>query len=171
MLRTFTIVIAVFLCWSCTTEGTFRQVSVNDLYSIDLPEYLDSTAEFNPDASLQYVNKDKAVYIMVIDQNKAEWDDNVSIDQYFNLVSRQFTQDTEQDISPASRQVNGLNSLQTEATGMENTHEIYYKLAVVESNSHFYQILAWTLLKQKDRYAGDLQRVYRLVRRSSCSVS
>lgn len=154
--------IAIILClsvWSCTNDEAFHNVQVNDLYSIDLPMYLDSTAEFNADASLQYVNKDKAVYIMVIDQDKAEWDSKVSIDEYFDLVSAQFVRDTADAFLPDIREVNGLKSLQTEATGMENTHKIYYKLAVVESNSHFYQILAWTLLKQKEEYAGDLQRV------------
>ncbi len=152
------------LAWSCTRESEFHDVSVKDLYSIAIPTYLDSSAEFNPGASLQYVNVDKAVYIMVIDQPKSELNSpemQVTLDAYYNLVASRFAvgDDPTTATPPSTRELNGLKSMQTEATGIENTHEIYYKLAVVESESHFYQILAWTLLDQKAKYSDDLQRM------------
>jgi hypothetical protein len=162
--RVLSALLLVALIWGCSSESEFREVYVNDLYWIDLPSYLDSTAEFNSDASLQYVNKEKAVYIMVIDQPKAEYeaaDMQVSLDDYYGLVALQFSEGKEHSSAdePNTINVNGMRSLQTEATGKENTHDIYYKLAVVESESHFYQILVWTLLKQKEKYSNDLQKM------------
>lgn len=145
--------------WSCgSTEEDLAHVAVGEQYSLDVPTYLSKTTEFNPEASLQYINVDKAVYIMVIDQSKSELEATgveVTLKDYFDLATLQF----ETFEAPDQRTIHGMNAIQTEAVGFMNTHHVFYKMAIVESETHFYQILAFTLLEQKEQYAKELQNM------------
>src|SRR5688572_33470128 len=51
---------------------TVRTVNIHDRYSLDLPTYMTKAGDLNFEATLEYKNELKEVYIIVIDESTAE---------------------------------------------------------------------------------------------------
>ena len=54
---------------SCSKEEEFKKIEVKN-YALQLPSYLSKTNDLNEDASLQYQNPFRELYIIVIDESK-----------------------------------------------------------------------------------------------------
>jgi hypothetical protein len=166
MLRRFlALLIIPVVLYGCTHETVFKEVKVNNRYSISIPDYLQPCADLHKDASLQYQNVDKDIYAIVIDEKKATMQDyslDYDIDLYFNSIASQPFLETIKDgkVSPPGRQnIDGHKALIAEITGKIDQNDVYYRLCVIESDYEFYQILIWTRAQNKDKYLPDMTRM------------
>lgn len=147
---------------SCTHETVFKEVKVNNRYSIEIPDYLQPCADIHKDASLQYQNVDKDIYAIVINEKKITmqaYDLDYDIDLYFNSVASQPFQETIKDgkVSPPGRQeINGNKALVAEITGKIEQNDVYYRMAVIESPYEYYQVLIWTRADNKEKFLPDM---------------
>ncbi|HSH67010.1 MAG TPA: hypothetical protein VLB84_14760 [Bacteroidia bacterium] len=154
--------IFVVLFISCNQETTFSEVNVNDRYSIMIPTYMKACNDIQKDASLQYQNLDKDVYVIVIDEKKVtmqDYDLNFNLDSYYNSISSQgFSESIKNGkISiPGRQEINGNKALIADITGKLEENEVYYKLAVVETPYEFYQIMTWTRAAHREKLEKDM---------------
>jgi hypothetical protein len=77
---------------SCKRETVFTEVKVNNRYSLSIPDYLQACTDLHKDASMQYQNVEKDIYVMVIDEKKKTMQDynlDYDIDTYFNNIASQ----------------------------------------------------------------------------------
>jgi hypothetical protein len=159
------LLVMVFIFSSCSNENAFKEVKVNDRYSISIPEYLQPCVDLHKDASFQYQNTDKDIYAIVIDERKktmAKYDLDYDIDLYFkNIASQPFLETIKNGkvTTPVRETINGNSALVSEITGNVDGIDAYYKMGVIETPYAFYQILTWTRADNKDKYENDMKRM------------
>src|ERR1700741_3058980 len=121
--RILALSILCFFVASCTHETVFKEVKVNNRYSIEVPDYLSPCTDLHKDASLQYQNTEKEVYAMVIDERKKtmqHYDLDYDIDLYYNSIASQPFEETIKDgkVSPPGREtINGNKAIVAEISG------------------------------------------------------
>ena len=163
-------VVAFIAFNSCIKETVFNEVKVNGQYSVLIPEYLTPAAGMHQQASLQYQNEEKEIYVLVINESKADmqaYDLNYDIDTYYkNIVSTPFLETLKNGkVSiPGRQEINGNKALVAEITGVLNGIDVYYKMAVIETNKKFYQVLTWTRADRKEKYEKDLFKIIESVK-------
>ncbi len=153
------------LLFSCDLlETKFTTKTVKDLYSVDLADYLSETTDLNSQASLQYKREPALgeIYIIVIDDDKkAMGEGTYDIKSYFDFalgnIKNGITGNNSSE--PKTKEINGLKAIQTEVTGKFGETGIFYLITIVESESHFYQILTWTIDGNKSRYEKDMLKM------------
>ncbi len=163
--RSILLLIVALAFASCKRETVLMEVKVNNRYSLSIPDYLQACADLHKDASMQYQNVEKDIYVMVIDEKKKTMQDynlDYDIDTYFNnIVSQGFAENIKDGkVSIPGRQtISGNKALIAEVTGKIEENEVYYKLALIETPYSFYQILAWTSAKNKEKVEGDIVKM------------
>lgn len=162
MKRCFLLFSVLIFFVACKKETTFNTITVNDKYSIAIPDYITPCTDLHKNASLQYQNIEKDVYYMVIDERKklmASYHLDYDIDLYYkNVASQAFIETLENGkINPPGRQeIDGHKALISEITGDISGTEVYYRMAIIETPYAFYQILSWTKSENKETYINDM---------------
>jgi hypothetical protein len=163
MLRKLFVAITILLFFSsCKKESTFKEVKVNDRYSISIPDYLQPCVDLHNDASFQYQNIDKDIYAFVIDERKktmVSYDLDYDIDAYFkNIASQPFLEKIKNGkvSTPAKEKIDGHEALVSEITGNVDGIDVYYRMGVIETPYAFYQILTWTRADKKAEFQSDM---------------
>ncbi|MGN7513835.1 MAG: hypothetical protein ACTHOM_05625 [Allomuricauda sp.] len=143
---------------------TFRPVSIDGNYTIDIPKFMTGTTGLNEEASLQFQSLIKEAYLLVIDEPKAgfeevyrdlgQYDDELSITQNYRvarlqLLSRGAKINTKSQPEPLT--INGLDAetmeLDAFIDGVPN--EISYFLTFIEGDDRVYMVMGWTLKNKK----------------------
>ncbi|TAF67313.1 MAG: hypothetical protein EAZ55_03060 [Cytophagales bacterium] len=135
-----------------TIRVDLREEKVANLFSIGLVTYLDKVDNLNGDALLQYANSDRDVYIIVIADAKSELDQDYTMDTHFNYATNNIIKGFREPkpSEPVRERINDLYTYGRYITGIVNEENYIYYLQIVESKTHFYQILAWTQSKRID---------------------
>jgi len=135
---------------SCSQETHFNRVTVDGKFSVELPEYMQPWLGRTSEASLMYKNEELDVYTIVIDESKKELKNyklNYSLEEYFRktgLESRLKSIEGAIFGTPVTGQLNAGKFIRTDISGNVNKFPMQYKLAVIETDKRFYQVLSWT---------------------------
>ena len=166
------ILLALFLFYGCITvtnknpdEYEFKEMKVKSQYSINLPDYLThSETILNEESSLEYSNKKKQFYVMVIDENKSDLTKDgepYTLKDYFenstsNLAGGLMEVKT---TPPEAIKINGLNGYKISIGGKNNKTPLVYKCEILESSKHFYQVYCWTIIDLLPKNEKDMNTI------------
>ncbi|NHN27242.1 hypothetical protein FIA58_016285 [Flavobacterium jejuense] len=164
------LILVVFFTISCETSEELQTINVSN-YSIQLPSYLSESKELNDEASLQYQNIFKELYIIVIHENKGELENALTengideiysndFDGYVDLLSTGLASNIEMKNKIEKDTV--INSLETRVMKFEGKVEdfnVFYEVAYVNGIDNYYQIMTWTLLKKKSDYEDIMDKM------------
>jgi hypothetical protein len=147
-------------------QTKFSQQKAGHIFFIDLPDYMTKTMGLNDDATIQYKNSVKDVYNIVIEDSKEELAildmHYSSINEFHEEFIKDFLKDEEKrNISkPIYQSKDNLNYIEFDASYFDKDAqiEIYYLIGIIESKSHFYKILSWTKMENKDKFKSDFQK-------------
>jgi len=134
-------------------------VTVNDKYTMQLPDYLES-GTFYPEASLQYKNEEREVYLVVLDESKSQFKEyglDYDLTTYFKVAANKF--DSTGKINPNKIRIGQDSARTAEFTGTVGGNAVYYKMATIESKGNFYKMLIWMLMRDKEKYTADVDRI------------
>lgn len=163
--------LAVLSGCSGTFSPKMQQVALDDQFSVELPESMQKTNELHDFAPLQYADNSEGLFVIGIEEPKSKLRSlhlYYSLEDYAYFVQRTVSGglDTTNVNIGAPQTVNGMQSLSVDLFGAltsgDEPLEVYYRLAVYESESHFYQLIAWTT---RDNY----QRFRNIVTDMECS--
>jgi hypothetical protein len=140
-----------------------------------IPTYMTKTTTLNEEASMQFQNIFKEAYVVVIDEDKAEfknafaelgsYDTTRSIISNYADTQFQFAISNMNVISKGNMKalkIDGrLNAATTEVDGTVEGVEvpITYFFTYVESDHKLYTIMAWTLQSKKDVHRATFDRM------------
>src|SRR5216117_1554438 len=113
---------------------------------VTVPGLWTKLPELNKQASLQVGNKSKEVYLIVINDTKADLD-NFTLEKH-HQQTRDRTLQKMKNVSgtqPVSLTINGHPALQDELTGTEKGTNVVFLHTTVGDGDLFQQILEWTL--------------------------
>ena len=158
-MKTLFYILLLMLTLSSCEKVKWATVTVNDKYSMQLPNYLES-GTFYKEASLQYKNEEREVYLVVLDESKSafkEYGLDYDLSTYFKVAASKF--DSTGKISPDKIVIGPDSARSAEFKGNISDHDVYYKMVTIESKGNFYKMLVWMLMRDKERYAADVDKI------------
>ncbi len=172
MIKYLSVSIGILFLFSCNQATKMQEVKVKNQYAIDLPDFLSVSTDLNENASLQYKNILKEFYIIIIDESKDEMqkalDNNAlqglyenNLDGYSKLILDNFESNVEVSYQSEKRDttIHNLKAKLVEYDAISNKVDAYFKYALVEGKSHYYQVLLWTLKDKKNEHSSDMSKI------------
>lgn len=140
-------------------QGTVMP-STNGAVQITVPDDWDAMTDLNDVAIIQAANLAKEQYIIVIDDSKEDFAEP-DLAQYSDITAQLIIEGLNgaEAGTPISSTINGNAALQKEIKGSIDNINVVYIHTSVETPSHFYQVLTWTLKSQFDKNRSVLQEV------------
>ena len=155
-------------------------VPVLDNYQVVLPQYFIEMPDINPHASLQYgfTSKEKDsskagygdeiyVTILVLPKNKlaSTFSDTGRIT--LNKVNSRTAINLEHILAgfevvennPKPILINGLAAIRNEFRGQLGDYNVFYKMAIYESESEYYQLLTWCMQKYAKQHSDEMDGI------------
>lgn len=130
--------------------------------SLTVPDNWKGDRTLNDVAILGVANPKSEVYAIVIDDAKSDFDPALSKSEYLDIHTQNMeasVNDFSRDSTIRSLQVNGLPAVQQVVSGVADKLKVTYILTVVETETHFYVIYAWTLTSRYERNQSLLSKV------------
>lgn len=139
----------------------FSSKSAGNCFSLEIPNYMAKTYDLNDVATLQYTNAVKEAYVIVIEDSKDELNSLSMIFQNPKEFLENFTKDYQ--IESSNRIISEITEFksnenlhaQVEMTWSNEDGNFYMLITTVETKEHFYKILCWTILENKDLLKND----------------
>ncbi|OGU12028.1 MAG: hypothetical protein A2X61_04225 [Ignavibacteria bacterium GWB2_35_12] len=158
----YSVIIAIILIPLLSIAQTkLIERRIGHVYFLSVPNYMTATKDLNKSASLQYQNTLKEAYVIVIEDNKAELD-SLGIrftdpQDFYDGFITDFTADLENKKFTGTKRIKikKNNAVQSEVSAIFNGNPIWYLITVVESPTHFYKIISWTLEENKEKLKPD----------------
>jgi hypothetical protein len=119
----------------------------------------------NKQATLQVGDKNKQMYLIVITDAKADFD-NMTLEKHHDLTRDRMFQKMKNASAtePVPLTIDGHPALQDELSGTENGTDVVFLHTTVDDGDHFQQILAWTLKsrwQQQNELVREITRSFR----------
>ncbi|NBA88110.1 hypothetical protein GVN16_20225 [Emticicia sp. CRIBPO] len=132
---------------------------------MEIPDYLTKTYSLNEVATLQYMNSNKEAYVIVIEDSKelleslgTKFVD--SKDFLDNFTSTFHKDDKNRTLGSVSQfTANNNKHSQVEMTWENDGLNFYMIITGVETPTHFYKIMTWTISENKDLLKSDFLRI------------
>lgn len=147
------------------------EVTINDDYSISIPDYMKEMKSLNDDASFQYANIYKETYTIVIDEDKQEfidafkevgiYNDSLSVlENYSEFQVQSFQESLNSDeVKELDFNLKNLRTKQFELDGLIDGIHASYLIGFVESNSRMYMLMSWTVDDRYKKYKTTFQLI------------
>ncbi len=171
----FLIIIVVFSVIPSFSQNKFIEQKAGHIIYMSLPEYMVKTTNLNDVASMQYMSKTKEAYVVVIEDAKEDLEADGT--KYANLkefhdyvIESLISEDPKaQESKPTEFQQNGNKFYQTDLNATLQTEDgkeikVTYLITYVESKTHYYQVLCWTLAKNYNDLVSDFKKIASTIR-------
>ena len=180
----FLFVLTLTVMTSCTPgssgavlEEEYTEAKVNNKYSMMVPSYMSSTTELHDDASLQYMNESKEVYIIVIDEERDSIDamltdlqglevfeeSRILVGQMMDLqmLNMRMSSTISGEEDEVKMKVGEFDAMRKQliATVPGIDAEVGYFLTMVEGKNNVYTIMQWTLGSRMDKYQPEFEKM------------
>lgn len=167
----FIFFLAIFLS-SCQESDEEKIIVVDNKYSLTVPSSLKERSDLNDDASLQYGNSQKELYIIVIDETKHEVYEALKeyeLSSYYSKDIHGFTQlmlDGFELETPSMRKsevlfftINRLPAKLITIKATVDNIDAFYSVAYIEGENRYYQITSWTLSENEYKHKDAMRRM------------
>ena len=113
----------------------------------------DAKGTLNPEGDLQIYNPKKEKYFMALLEPKEDFTD-FSLQAYYDIVTEPFLSslDTPNQGEVKEVTINGNKALQYTLEGVIDNINIVYLVTVIETPTHYGQLMAWTIKSEWDEY-------------------
>ncbi len=151
------------------TISPVRRIGAQD-YSIELPAHMQQARDLNRSASLQYMNPVRELYIIVLDESKADvvkairesgsYDEKGSVVQNYRMANLRLM-----DLPPQSPaniygdSIGGLPANIVEVTAPVKGYMTHYKLAFVEGGKRLYTVMTWTIAPHVEENSEEMKKM------------
>lgn len=149
----------------------FEKKTVENKYSLSVPESLGITTELNDIASLQLQNQMEDFYVIVIDEPKSEFLQAVenhlinttpNLDGFYGVITNHFKQVMPQDYKLydiKKKKINSASSIVFSMSGVVDGNSIFYRYAIIQGRQRYYQVMTWTSGKQEEKYTERMNKI------------
>lgn len=140
-------------------------VSADGNARLVVPKDWSELRDLNDAAELQGGNRSKEQYVMVLSENKVDFD-NMTLQRHHQLTRDALMRKMKNPTAgePVEITINGRPALQEEIGGTQERTNIVFLHTTVEEEHSFHQILAWTSKARWDEQKDKLHEVTRSFR-------
>lgn len=167
----YTLFLSIVLI-SCKKETKYEVITTANTYSIEIPTYLRKTNNLNEDASLQYMNMIKELYVMVINEPISEFEESLIVNNlqdsyskdlkgYSSILIHTFENETSSNeiINQKDTIINNLPAIVYKKTATVDGVEVYYHFAYLQGKENFYQVFTWTLAEEEKTHNKVMEKM------------
>lgn len=130
-------------------------------FSMMKPGSWSMLSNLNDKADLQMGNPFREAYCTVLTESKEDFRDDFSLEE-FGEITRGTLLSSVQDASsdgPESLDVNGQRAIRYELAGSVDNVKVRYWHIVVDADSHFHQVILWSLPSKFEGNRSDFEMV------------
>jgi len=144
---------------------SFSSQKGGNCFTIDIPDYMTKTYELNDNSSIQYINVSKEAYMIVIEDSKEQLESKgmkfVSPKDFLENFLNDFKKDSKKrkQSGYVNFESNGNKHSQVELSWEQEGTEFYMLLTTAETNKHFYNIMCWTIMDNKNMLKDDYLKI------------
>lgn len=166
-MKRLSIIILLVSTLSGYCQTKFAERIGGHVFKINIPDYMVKTYELNDVASIQYQNSTKEAYIIVIEDAKDQLESlgikfTDSKDFLDEFVKDYKIDNENRSLKNATQfKANGNDCSQVELYWTEEETDFFMLITAIESKTHFYKILNWTILDNADVLKKDFQVISR----------
>lgn len=159
------IVLLVFAVAGCKQVQNLAQPTVlkssDGKFQLTVPAGWRENSSLNDQADIKAGNSLAEMYVIVITEQKADFTDETTLDQYTKITRDSMISNLESAESspPVPVTINGNTARQYELQGVNKNVKLAYLVTSVETGAHFDQIVTWTLQSRIDKNQTTLQKV------------
>lgn len=130
-------------------------------YELTVPAGWRESALSSEQAEIKAGNPLAEMYVLVLTEEKADFTDETTLDDYTNIVRDAMAANLEGPDSspPLPVMINGNPGRQYEIQGATKNVKLAYIVTTVETAEQFHQIVTWTLRSRIDKNQTTLQKV------------
>lgn len=164
------LLLAVGLLTSCKDE--MQTVNSNGKYTIELPASFTKVQDLNDEASVQYQNTFKELYVIIIDEpktelikalkkNSLETTYSNDLKGYSSLIVDGMDSSISVEKLPEFEDatINGHNARLLSFEGLSSGNRVYWKLAFIEGDKDYHQIMVWTQAEKQKKYEKEMTAI------------
>lgn len=147
-------------------SGDTREfVSSDGSARLTVPKDWSELKDLNNAAGLQVGNKSKEQFVIVLSENKADFED-MTLQKHHQLTRDAMMRKMKNASAsePVEVTINGQPALQDEISGTQEGNNIVFLHTTVEGDEKFHQVLAWTSKSRWDQQKEKLRDVTRTFR-------
>jgi hypothetical protein len=148
-------------------------IEINNDFSLELPDFLSETDSLNPNASLQYQNLDKELFVIVIEEDRKEFTRKIiennaeevyppNLKGYTDIINHSIGE----TITISARteiedlEIKGLPAKTFTIQGQTiDKIAVYYSFTVVKGTDNYYQIAQWTAKSHKALFESQMVEI------------
>ncbi|MCB9397169.1 MAG: hypothetical protein H6510_05080 [Acidobacteria bacterium] len=159
----------VFVLLGACGSKTKQVCFLDDAYCLDYPASWSVRKDLNKSANLQLGNNFAEAYLIVISESKASLREDMNL-QDFSRITRGFLEKAHPDLhsyEPEFMTINGLAALRYTLKGRAGDLRLKYWHYSLEDETHFHQILIWSLQDTFGKNQLDFERTALSFRRNS----
>lgn len=140
-------------------EAVFR--SADGRFQIAADDSWSALKGLNDEADISIGNIFKEKYLIVLAEPKADFEEDITLEDYYWLVESYFVDSDEFRTieGPDAVTIQGMPAYQSVIGGVVDDMSIRYVMTTVETRTHYYQLIAWTLTSKFGELEEELRRV------------
>jgi hypothetical protein len=157
--------VLVFIIASPSPQTKFNVVTIENKFSISVPEYLTRTDSLDSSALLQFKNEKEQLFLIIYEKK-----DSASLESFFKKFSDNFISKLENGnmINYYPEKINNSNNvLIGNIRGNVNDTKVFYKLAVIKIENTFYKLLFGVSENQRMDYEEEMDKIIKGFRKIS----
>lgn len=164
------LLLVVGLLTSCKDE--MQTINSNSGYTMEIPLSFTKVNDLNDEASVQYQNTIKEIYVIVIDEpktellkalqkNSLETAYSNDLNGYSALIVDGMDSSIAVEKLPefTDETINGLKARLLSFEGLSSGNRVYWKLAFIEGESNYHQIMVWTKAEKQKKYEKEMSAI------------
>ena len=135
--------------------------STDGKFQITVPGGWRDTPSLHEEASIRAANSLNEMYVIVISENKIDFADGITLDKFTDITRDSMMSKLGSPVAspPTKVTINGIPGRQFLLQGEGKTVKIAYLITNVETESHYHQIITWTLLSRISQNQPALQGI------------
>lgn len=151
----------LFLCacfFSCSYNNTFEEVVTDNRFSLKVPDYIHEEGGLNSEASFEYGNKFRNIYMVVLEKPHQKMD----IQSYIKNTKEDLVGRLKNPrlIDSTYTNINGLPAYNLKLEGDVGrggiAERIFYNITFYEGKDRSYQFCMWTWESWREKYQEDM---------------
>lgn len=168
MKKLFTLTVTLLVLVACSSKiEPPKTISVNELYTLEVSSTLAEIPDLQPNASLQYGNKFKELYIVVLEEPKTTFQESAALsgkaatlETFEQEVLSHYTGAKNYElVDQINTEVNGLPARLLSIKAQVQGIDLFYKIGIVEGKDNYYRIISWTLAKYQEAQQQTMQEM------------
>jgi hypothetical protein len=144
-------------------EKGFTSKKFGNIIYLDIPDYMSKTFGLNDIAKVQYANAEKEAYTIIIEEDKEDIKSAgggfANPQEYFKFFMDSFGIDSIQIISEVLTKSGKFQAYQGLVDGVVQDMNLFYLITIIESPTHFYNVISWTLKENQDKLINDFKKI------------